>query len=130
MRVPAVDDHVARLKDAEQFFDHVVNGRARLHHQKDLARTLQTGGELFQRVRGYEVLSGAATVHEGVNFFNRAVVNRHGEALRLHVHHEIFAHHGESHKTDVRFFHVGVFDVFPPRDRDRCGRCREVLAGG
>ena len=86
--------------------DHCVHRRAGLDHAEDLAGLLEVVGELLDRVAADDVLAFRASVDEGVNLFDGAVVARHGEALRLHVHDEVLAHHGEPNQANVSFLHL------------------------
>ena len=111
VRVAAVDDDVAGLQHLEEIIDHSVDGRAGLYHQEHLARLLQVGGELFERVAADYVLALGAACREGVDLLDRAVVRRDGESLGLHVHDKVLAHDGKTHETDICFFHSFIFLV-------------------
>jgi hypothetical protein len=50
--------------------------------------------------------------HEAVALFDRPVEDRDGEAFALHVEHQVFAHDGETHETDIRFFTHDILPAF------------------
>ncbi|MPM62593.1 hypothetical protein SDC9_109469 [bioreactor metagenome] len=104
--VAAVDDYIARFKDGEQFFNVLVHRLPGLDHEHDLARRAQRVLEFFQRAAADDIVLFSAAFHKLIHLFRRAVVHRNGEPLRLHVHDQVFAHHGEPDQTDIRFFHL------------------------
>ena len=54
--VAAVDQDVARLEQRDQLVDHVVDRRPGLDHDHDLARRLQGGDQLLDRVGADDLL--------------------------------------------------------------------------
>ena len=60
-RVAAVDDDVARFEKGEQLVDHVVDGRARLHHDHDRAGSLSAPTKSSHR-RGRAAIVAFAAV--------------------------------------------------------------------
>ena len=105
MRVAAVDDDVARLKNFEQLLNHAVDRRARLDHHENLARLFEIVDKFLHRPSADYVLALRATVHKSFHFVYGTVVDGDREALRLHVHDEVLAHHGKTDKTDISFLH-------------------------
>ena len=109
MRVTAVYDNVAVVKQRQKFFYHIVDSRSGFYHHHYLSRLRETRNEFFERVSSDDVFALRATVYEIRNFFCGAVEYRDGKTVSLHIHNEIFAHYGKSYKTNVRFFHFSPF---------------------
>ena len=86
--------------------DHIVYGLSRFDHHKHLARLFQIVHQFFKAVAADDVLARGSAVYKFIYFFRRAVENRHREALRLHVHDQIFAHDGKADETNICFFHL------------------------
>src|SRR5690606_24580173 len=106
IRVAAVDDDVAGLEEREELLDELIDGRARLHHEHDLAGTFEAGNELFDALRPLNLSSGVGR-EELVDFARREVENGDRIAFVVHVEDEILAHDRESDQTDIalRFRH-------------------------
>ena len=106
MGVAAVDQNITVVEQRKKLLDHIVYGLSRFDHHKHLARLFQIVNQFFETVAADDVFPGGSAVYEFIHFFRRAVEHGHGEALRLHVHDEILAHHGKADQTDVCFFHL------------------------
>ena len=105
VRVPAVDQNVSLAEQGQQLADQVVDRRAGLDHHHDLARRLETGHQVFERMATGQLLAGVA-LEKIVDLADRAVEDGHLIPPALHVEHEVFAHHRQTHQTDVAFRHV------------------------
>jgi len=65
--------------------------------------------ELFERVARFDVFAdGRPLFHELLRHGGGAIENGDGETFAFHVQHEVFAHDGESDKSDVTFFHKSL----------------------
>ena len=101
VRVAAVDEDVARLQQRDELVDELVDRRAGLDHHHDLARPLERGDQLLERVAADELLALAAAVDELVDLGGGAVEDGDGVAAALHVEDEVLAHHGQADQADV-----------------------------
>ena len=118
LRVPPVDDHVARLKEGEELRDdrvdrgvfgierHLVGGNRvfRLDHEHDDPRRFQLRDQLFQRMRAGDLIPLRLDLVEGekiVDLTGRSVEDRHVVAVVDHVEYQVLAHHGQPHQPDV-----------------------------
>ena len=106
MGVAAVDQNISVAQQRQELFNHIVHGLSRFDHHKHLARLFQIVNQFFETVAADDIFSGGSAVYEFVHFFRRAVEHGHGEALRLHVHDQIFAHDGKADQTNICFFHL------------------------
>ena len=106
MGIAAVNENIAVVEKWQKLLDHVVHGLPGFYHHEHLARLFQIVNQFFETVAANDIFSGGSAVYKFVHLFRRAVENGHGEALRLHVHDEILAHHGKADQTDVCFFHL------------------------
>ena len=109
MAVAAIDNDVALFKQGQQQFNKVINGLTGLHHQHYFAGLLQRVRKLRKAVGADDVFPLGAALYKTGHLGRGSVINGHGKALALHVHHKIFAHDGEADEADIRFFH----DVLP-----------------
>ena len=107
--IAAVDDDVARLQMRQKQLDKVIHGLAGLDHQHHLARLLQRRAQLLNALAAKDVPAPGAPFDKARHLLHRAVVHCHGKALGLHVHHQIFAHHGQTDEADIRLFHLLSF---------------------
>ena len=101
--VAAVDDDVVRLDaGVDELLGHRIDGRAGLDQDDELARLLDGGDELLERLAADQP---AGRVFAGDEFLHRlggAVVDRDLEAVVGDVEGEVFAHDGQADQTDIR----------------------------
>ncbi len=126
--VARVDDDVALVEQRHQRVDHGVRGGARLHHDHDLARLLERGHEVLERLGADEVALVAVVVEQGLHLLRAAVVHRDREAVAGKVPREIPAHHCESGHANLGKRHVTSLSIrgtaTQPRRECRQGRTR------
>ena len=106
MGVAAVDQNISVAQQRQELFNHIVHGLSRFDHHKHLARLFQIVNQFFETVAADDIFSGGSAVYKFVHFFRRAVEHGHGEALRLHVHDQVFTHNGKADETNICFFHL------------------------
>ena len=113
MSIATINQDVARLKQGGQFVNHTIDRRACLDHDHDLARSLERGDQVFDRMSTDEFLALASTVDKLVNLRRRPVEDSHGIAAAFHVENQVFAHDGEADQADVggRFAHRSSFSI-------------------
>jgi hypothetical protein len=87
MRVAAVDQDVARLQKRRDFLDHLVHGRAGLHHHHHLARPLERRDQFIDGMTADDVFALGPASDEIIHAFQRTIENRHGKTVALHVEH-------------------------------------------
>ena len=104
--IAAVNENIAVVEQRKKLLDHIVYGLSRFDHHKHLARLFQIVNQFFETVAANDIFSGGSAVDELVHFFRRAVEDRHSEALRLHVHDQVFTHNGKADETNICFFHL------------------------
>jgi hypothetical protein len=104
--VAAVDENVARLQQRNQLLDHFIHCAAGLDHHEDFAGLFQIRRQFLKTAAADNGLSGCAAGYERIDLRDRAVVHRDSEALRRHVHDEVFSHDGKPNQADICFFHV------------------------
>ena len=109
MAVAAVDEDIAGLQDGQKLVYETVYRLSGLDHHHDLPGLLQIIRQLLQGAGADDVLPLGATLHELFDLLGGAVEHGHGETFGLHVHHQVFAHDGQTDKANIRFFH----HVFP-----------------
>ena len=101
MRVPPVDNHIARFEEGDQLFDKVVDRLPRFDEEHHLARTFERSAKFFDRMCRNEILALAASVNEFVDLRHCTVENGYRKAFTLHIEYEVFAHHGETYQSDI-----------------------------
>ena len=104
--VASVDENISVAQQRQELFNHIVHGLSRFDHHKHLARLFQIVNQFFETVAADDVFPGGSAVYKFVHFFRRAVEHGHGEALRLHVHDQVFTHNGKADETNICFFHL------------------------
>ena len=106
--IAAVNENIAVVEKWQKLLDHVVYGLSSFDHHKHLARLFQIVNQFLETVAADDVFPGGSAVYKFVHFFRRAVEHGHGEALRLHVHDQVFTHNGKADETNICFFHMYV----------------------
>ena len=109
MGVSTVNYDVSLVKKGDEFFNIVVHGSARLHHQEDFAGAFEGGYQVLQAVGSVDVLAGAPALYEIVHFLYRTVEYAYAETLALHIQDKVFAHYCKAYEADIRFhFHIVI----------------------
>ena len=106
MGIAAVNENIAVVEKRQKLLDHVVYSLSRFDHHKHLARLFQIVNQFLETVAADDVFPGGSAVYEFIHLFRRAVEHGHGEALRLHVHDQVFTHNGKADETNICFFHL------------------------
>ncbi len=128
MGVAAVDQDVARLEQRGDLLDHLIDGRAGLDHDHDLARPLQRGDQLLDGVAADDLFALGPAGEELVDPSAGAVEHGHGVAVALHVQDEVFAHDGQADQADVRGRFCHPRSPLPvSRPPPVCRACRTCL---
>jgi hypothetical protein len=107
--VAAVDDDVVLVQQRNQLLDDLVDRRAGLHHDLDLAGLGQALDELLERLGAHQLLAGVGG-DEGFGGCFGAVVDADLEAAALHVQHQVLAHHGQSDQSEIAL--LAAHDLF------------------
>ena len=106
MGVAAVDQNITVVEQRKKLLDHIVYGLTGFYHHEHLAGLFQTVHQFFEAVAANDVFPDGSAVYEFIHLFRRAVEYGHGEALRLHVHDQVFTHNGKADETNICFFHL------------------------
>ena len=110
----AVDALIAQLLPLLDEGDILIDG-GNSHYPDTVRRTAQVESRGCLYI-GCGV-SGGPALDEFVHLVRAAVVDGDGEAVRLHIHRQIFAHDGEADQTDICFFHNHSPYRLPPRGK-------------
>ena len=105
--IAGIDDDVARRHQLPQPGDLFIDRIARLHHDNDGARRLDSRHKLRQGLAGNDALRQGAG--GGVKFsggFACAVIDRDGKALLGDIERQIGTHHAQSDHADFRPRHL------------------------
>ena len=93
-----------------QLLDEIVHRLAGLHHQHHPARRFEQADQFLDGVGADDLRALGLVGEEIVHLGDGAVVDRHGEAVVVHVQNQVLAHHGQADQADVRLgFHCFSF---------------------
>ena len=131
MRIPAVDDNVARFKVWRDGFNKRVNGAARLDHAHHLARFDKGLHKRFNAVTTHNVFPGGAAVDKIIHLAFGTVETGDRKPLALHVENQVFTHHRQPDNGNIGiFFHVFPFQFIVASQlmSDSCLMCVSAQA--
>ncbi|MNU73105.1 hypothetical protein D3C71_625820 [compost metagenome] len=125
--VAAVDDDVILVEQRNELLDHLVDRRAGLHHDLDLAGLGQALDELLERLRAHQLLAGVGG-KEGLGGGLGAVVDADLEAAAFHVQHQVLSHHGQADQSEIALL-AHVCRALRACAVDEAGHCAGRLRG-
>ena len=98
VRVPSIDDDVSSLKVGKKGFDDKVHRLTCTDHHHDFTRTFDGDYEVLEIGEAKESLPSPTSRHKARDHFGfsafSTVIDRHLEAIALHVEGEVLTHDG------------------------------------
>ena len=114
-RVAAIDDNVSGFKMRQDAVDHLVDGRAGLHHQHHPPWPLERFDQFRDGVGAHDLRAGGFAGDELVNLGDGPVEHGYAIPVVVHIQDEVLAHHSKADQSDIAasFFHDSSFYSSP-----------------